>query len=167
MSPSEERIDKLTTGIDGFDLVSNGGLPRGRSTLLSGTAGSAKTVFADAVPGRGRRPRRARRLRHLRGDACRPPPQHARLRLGPRRLEAERKLAFVDAVAPARRGARSRPAPYDFGALVARIEAAVRKVARHAGRPRLARRDLRAVPATRPASAGSCTASAPRSSGSA
>ena len=39
-------IRKLTTGIVGFDVVSNGGLPEGRSTLVSGTAGSAKTVFA-------------------------------------------------------------------------------------------------------------------------
>ncbi|NTW98212.1 MAG: circadian clock protein KaiC, partial [Oscillochloris sp.] len=39
-------IAKLPTGIPGFDHIANGGLPRGRTTLLSGTAGSAKTVFA-------------------------------------------------------------------------------------------------------------------------
>ncbi|NGZ28207.1 MAG: circadian clock protein KaiC [Magnetococcales bacterium] len=39
-------MDKLATGIEGFDLISQGGLPRGRTTLLAGTAGSAKTVFA-------------------------------------------------------------------------------------------------------------------------
>lgn len=39
-------VDKLPTGIPGFDLVTLGGLPRGRTTLVSGTAGSAKTVFA-------------------------------------------------------------------------------------------------------------------------
>ncbi len=39
-------IDKLPTYIPGFDLVSDGGLPRGRTTLLSGTSGSAKTVLA-------------------------------------------------------------------------------------------------------------------------
>lgn len=39
-------ITKLPTGIPGFDHIANGGLPRGRTTLLSGTAGSAKTVFA-------------------------------------------------------------------------------------------------------------------------
>ncbi len=41
-----ETIPKLRTEIDGFDLISEGGLPRGRTTLISGTAGSAKTVFA-------------------------------------------------------------------------------------------------------------------------
>lgn len=39
-------VEKLATGIEGFDLVANGGLPSGRTTLVSGTAGSAKTVFA-------------------------------------------------------------------------------------------------------------------------
>lgn len=39
-------IEKLETFIPGFDLVALGGLPHGRTTLISGTAGSAKTVFA-------------------------------------------------------------------------------------------------------------------------
>ena len=39
-------VQKLRTGIEGFDLISSGGLPLGRATLLSGTSGSAKTVFA-------------------------------------------------------------------------------------------------------------------------
>ena len=40
------KMSKLPTGIPGFDLISLGGLPEGRSTLLTGTSGSAKTVFA-------------------------------------------------------------------------------------------------------------------------
>ena len=39
-------IEKLETGIAGFDQLANGGLPRGRTTLVSGTSGSGKTVFA-------------------------------------------------------------------------------------------------------------------------
>jgi circadian clock protein KaiC len=39
-------VPKLPTGIPGFDHVTMGGLPRGRTTLLVGPAGSAKTVFA-------------------------------------------------------------------------------------------------------------------------
>jgi circadian clock protein KaiC len=42
----QSQVEKLETGIPGFDLISNGGLPKGRTTLVSGTAGSAKTVFA-------------------------------------------------------------------------------------------------------------------------
>src|SRR5687768_16971954 len=40
------RLPKLPTRIPGFDLIAHGGLPRGRSTLVAGTAGSGKTVFA-------------------------------------------------------------------------------------------------------------------------
>lgn len=39
-------IDKIKTGIPGFDLISEGGLPAQRTTLVSGTAGSAKTIMA-------------------------------------------------------------------------------------------------------------------------
>ncbi|MHB1264827.1 MAG: circadian clock protein KaiC [Gemmatimonadaceae bacterium] len=39
-------VPKVETHIPGFDLVAEGGLPRARSTLVAGTAGSGKTVFA-------------------------------------------------------------------------------------------------------------------------
>ena len=39
-------ITKLPTGIPGFDNISEGGLPKGRSTLVCGSTGSAKTTFA-------------------------------------------------------------------------------------------------------------------------
>lgn len=39
-------LRKVATGIDGFDEVSRGGLPAGRTTLLEGGPGSGKTVFA-------------------------------------------------------------------------------------------------------------------------
>ncbi|MCF6147366.1 MAG: circadian clock protein KaiC [Candidatus Kuenenia sp.] len=38
-------VQKLATGIPGFDFISNGGLPKGRNTLITGTSGSAKTIF--------------------------------------------------------------------------------------------------------------------------
>lgn len=37
---------KTPTGIEGFDEITEGGLPRGRTTLLSGGPGSGKTIFA-------------------------------------------------------------------------------------------------------------------------
>jgi circadian clock protein KaiC len=46
MSPDFQTVSKHPTGIPGFDLISEGGLPRARATLIAGTAGSAKTVFA-------------------------------------------------------------------------------------------------------------------------
>ena len=39
-------IQKLPTHIPGFDLIAMGGLSRGRTTLVTGTAGSGKTIFA-------------------------------------------------------------------------------------------------------------------------
>ena len=39
-------LSKVPTGIEGFDEITNGGLPRGRTTLLSGGPGSGKTIFA-------------------------------------------------------------------------------------------------------------------------
>jgi circadian clock protein KaiC len=41
-----KELNKLPTYIKGFDLIAEGGLPKGRSTLVSGTPGSAKTTFA-------------------------------------------------------------------------------------------------------------------------
>jgi circadian clock protein KaiC len=39
-------ISKLTTGIPGFDILTHGGIPEGRSTLVVGRSGTGKTVFA-------------------------------------------------------------------------------------------------------------------------
>src|SRR5688572_15679020 len=39
-------VQKLPTGIPSFDMIADGGLPENRTTLISGTAGSGKTVFA-------------------------------------------------------------------------------------------------------------------------
>jgi circadian clock protein KaiC len=41
-----QTIEKLPSGIDGLDFICHGGLPLGRTTLVAGSAGSAKTVFA-------------------------------------------------------------------------------------------------------------------------
>ncbi len=41
-----QHLPKIATGIQGFDELSRGGLPRGRITLLKGGPGSGKTVFA-------------------------------------------------------------------------------------------------------------------------
>src|SRR6202011_2544520 len=49
-SPTENQdvagLHKTPTGIEGFDLITGGGLPLNRTTLLLGGPGSGKTVFA-------------------------------------------------------------------------------------------------------------------------
>lgn len=39
-------LRKVPTGIDGFDEITCGGLPKGRTTLVCGSAGSGKTLFS-------------------------------------------------------------------------------------------------------------------------
>lgn len=39
-------LEKICSGIEGFDDITGGGLPRGRTTLLMGGPGCGKTVFA-------------------------------------------------------------------------------------------------------------------------
>jgi circadian clock protein KaiC len=39
-------VTKMSTGIQGFDEITDGGLPRGRTTLVMGGPGCGKTVFA-------------------------------------------------------------------------------------------------------------------------
>lgn len=39
-------VQKLRTMIEGFDDISNGGLPIGRTTIISGTSGTGKTLLA-------------------------------------------------------------------------------------------------------------------------
>jgi circadian clock protein KaiC len=41
-----EGVYKIRTLIEGFDDISHGGLPAGRTTLVSGTSGTGKTLFA-------------------------------------------------------------------------------------------------------------------------
>ena len=45
-APVAIAVPKSRTGIDGFDQITHGGLPTGRTTLVLGGAGSGKTVFA-------------------------------------------------------------------------------------------------------------------------
>src|SRR5688572_13061361 len=39
-------LERVKTGVDAFDELVMGGLPRARTTVVSGTPGSGKTVFA-------------------------------------------------------------------------------------------------------------------------
>ena len=48
-------LEKVPTGITGFDEITHGGLPRGRPTLVTGAAGSGKTLFGVEFLARGAR----------------------------------------------------------------------------------------------------------------
>ncbi|HVM07956.1 MAG TPA: circadian clock protein KaiC [Acidimicrobiales bacterium] len=46
MPTLHHEVDRVEDGIPGLDLITHGGLPRDRLTLVAGTAGSGQTVFA-------------------------------------------------------------------------------------------------------------------------
>lgn len=119
-------IELLATGIPGFDLVSMGGLPLGRVTMVSGTAGAGKTVFATQFLIEG--------IRQA-GDACvfvtlEEPPADIRASMlsfgwDIARFEAEGQWIFIDG------SPQEYEMPigdYDLGGLLARIRAATGKV---------------------------------------
>lgn len=43
---SRPKLPKVLTGIEGLDIITNGGLPKGRPTLVCGNAGCGKTLLA-------------------------------------------------------------------------------------------------------------------------
>jgi len=45
VTPKRNKLLKCPTGIKGFDEITEGGLPKNRTTLVSGNAGSGKTLF--------------------------------------------------------------------------------------------------------------------------
>jgi circadian clock protein KaiC len=120
-------IEKLPTGIPGFDHISNGGLPKFRTTLVSGTAGSAKTVLAAQFLAEGIR--NGERGVFVTFEES--PDDIRRNMMGfswdIQQWEAEKKWAFVDA--SRQPGEETVVAgDYDLGALLARIENAVQQV---------------------------------------
>lgn len=127
-SKNDVSIVKLKTGIPGFDFLSNGGLPKGRTTLVAGTSGSAKTIFAAQFLAEG----------VLRSNESgvfvtfeESPSDIRKNMLGLgwdiAKWEKEGKWAFVDA-SPTVSHEAVEVGSFDLGALIARIEHAVKKV---------------------------------------
>ena len=134
-------IEKLETNIPGFDLIANGGLTKGRTTLISGTAGSAKTVFAVQFLAEGINNTNEHGVFITFEES---PEDISRNVTGfgwdVRKWEAEGKWAFVDA-SPQPGEPPTVIGAYDLGALLARIENAIHKV----GAKRLAMDSLGAI----------------------
>ncbi len=121
-------IERTPTGISGFDEVAIGGLPAGRSTLVTGTTGSGKTLFAMEFLARGIM-RFGEPGVFLAFDET---PDDIRRNAGSlgfdiARWEAEGKWMFVDASADTGEETLT-VGTYDLGALMARVDRAVREV---------------------------------------
>lgn len=127
MSPSPlAMIERIPTGTAGLDHILRGGMPRGRSTLVAGTAGSGKTVFGLQFLVQGLRQYDEpavfvtfeERPESIRQNA-------ASLGFDIAAMEEQGRWTFVDAAYdPALE--EEVVGPYDFVALLARIEHAVR-----------------------------------------
>jgi circadian clock protein KaiC len=120
-------VEKLATGIAGLDLIAQGGLAKGRTTLVTGTAGSGKTIFATQFLAEGIR-------RGERGVfvTFEEPPDDIRQNVASMgwdiaAWEDAGTWAFVDA-SPQPGEETEVIGSYDLGALMARIEHAVRQV---------------------------------------
>lgn len=125
---ADKGIRKLNTGISGLDLITYGGLPEGRTTLVSGSAGSGKTILAAQFLTEG-----------IRGSdeagvfvTFEESPEDIRQNIASlgwtvRQWEAEDKWRFVD-VSPHVEDEALIVGDYDLGALLARIEYAVNSI---------------------------------------
>lgn len=120
-------VQKLSTGIESFDKIAEGGLPKNRTTLVSGTAGSGKTVLAIQFL--------------IRGIEAGEPGVLVTFEESPRdirknmlgfgwdlkALEEAGMFAFVDA-SPDPEVEMIETGSWDLGPLLARVENAVKKV---------------------------------------
>ena len=128
-APTPSRgIEKIRTEIPGFDFVGEGGLPKGRTTLIAGTAGSGKTVFATHFLAAGIETSGEPGVFATFEDE---PEGIRRNMIGfgwdIQKWEAEHKWAFVD-VSPDSTGPTPIVGTYDLGGLISRIEHAARKL---------------------------------------
>ncbi len=121
-------VDKLPTGMAGFDFISNGGLPKARTTLVTGTAGSAKTVFAVQFLAEGIVQYQERGV-FITFEESASDIRANMLSLGwdIESWEAEGSWAFVDA-SPQPEDESIVVGNYDLGALLARIGHAVTRI---------------------------------------
>lgn len=129
--PRHSAIDKIATGIPGFDLVAGGGLPEHRATLVAGTAGSAKTVFVTHFLAAG--------IQHFgeSGVFVTFEDSPADIRRNMRGFgwdieawEEANQWAFVD-VSPESSGPTPVIGDFDLGGLLSRIEHAVKRTGAH------------------------------------
>ena len=121
-------LPKLATGIIGFDQIANGGSPKGRSTLLSGTAGSGKTVMALQFLLSGVRDFHENGVFVTFEEAPSDLMQNVRsFGWDLEGLLGSKNIAVVDAT-PEPGEETVMTGPYDLSALLARIENAIRSV---------------------------------------
>lgn len=127
-SAADAPIQKVATGIKGFDFIAEGGLPEGRTILVGGSAGSGKTIFASQFLAEGIRKADQNGVfvtfeehpADIRRNVC-------TFGWDIAQWEEAGKWRFVDAARDPAQEIHV-AGDYDFGALLARIEHAVNTV---------------------------------------
>jgi circadian clock protein KaiC len=124
---TQATVEKLRTGISSLDIIAKGGLPKNRTTLISGTAGSGKTVFAVHFLAAGIQLDEPGVFVTFEESAADVRANMQSFGWDLAKWEEEGKLTFVDA-SPDPQVDTVESGEFDLGALVARIENAVKKV---------------------------------------
>jgi circadian clock protein KaiC len=120
-------VEKIATGISSFDIIAKGGLPRNRTTLISGTAGSGKTIFAVQFIAAGIQAGVPGVFVTFEESASDIRKNMLSFGWDLAQWEEEGKLAFVDA-SPDPSVDTIEAGSFDLGALLARVDHAARKV---------------------------------------
>jgi circadian clock protein KaiC len=121
-------LAKVKTGIPGFEAISFGGLPRGRSTLISGSSGSGKTIFCCQFLAEGIRQFDEAGVFVSFEEAVEDLKKNIRsFGWDVNQFEAEGKWMFVDASFTYNNDTKVF-GEYDLNALLVRIQAAIRQV---------------------------------------
>jgi circadian clock protein KaiC len=126
-STKSRSVEKLRTGISSLDIIAKGGLPKNRTTLISGTAGSGKTVFAVHFLAAGIENGETGVFVTFEESAEDVQKNMHSFGWDLAKWEKEGKLAFVDA-SPDPTIDVVEAGGFDLGALVARVQNAVKKV---------------------------------------
>ena len=126
-SKKHTAVEKIATGISSFDIIAKGGLPRNRTTLISGTAGSGKTIFAVQFLAAGIEAGTPGVFVTFEESATDIRKNMLSFGWDLERWESEGKLAFVDA-SPDPMVETVETGHFDLSALLARVQHAVRKV---------------------------------------
>jgi circadian clock protein KaiC len=122
-----QAVEKIATGISSFDTIAKGGLPRNRTTLISGTAGSGKTIFAVQFLAAGIEKGIPGVFVTFEESATDIRKNMLSFGWDMAKWEANGQLAFVDA-SPDPEIDSVESGSFDLGALLARVKHAVKKV---------------------------------------
>lgn len=119
-------VQKLATGVPGFDLITHGGIPAGRTTLITGKSGTCKTILALQTACHQARignPAMIIAVEETPEDLC---TTGDGLGFGMTQLVKEGKLIISDLTRPME-GPTLISGDYDLSGLIHRIEAAIKE----------------------------------------